>query len=243
MRKLSSLTIFFPALNDSKSIPYLVSKAYNVAPKVAKSFNVIVINDGSTDETADILQTLTKYFPRLTVIHHPKNLGYGAALRDGFAHATGEWVFYTDGDGQYDPEELIKLVHQLTLRVDVVNGYKLYRSDFFLRRLLGFLYNRVSHFEYDLPIRDVQCDFRLIRRSLFKKVRLFSSSGLICLELVTKLYFAGARFSEVGIHHYPRLHGRSQFFRPYNLWRTAREYVVMILKRYRRAKGLQISPA
>lgn len=225
MKKLSSLTLFFPALNDGRSLPYIINRAFTVAPLVAKKYEVIIIDDGSHDETKEVIETAMKYYKHLSVVRHTTNLGYGSAIREGFARAKYEWVFYTDGDGQYDPEELARLVPLASSTVDVVNGYKLARNDPWFRKVIGRIYNLVSHREYTLPIRDVQCDFRLIRTKKLKKITLNSSSGLICLELVHKLTKSGARFVEVGVHHYPRLHGVSQFFRPKNLWRTLHEHV------------------
>lgn len=229
--QLSSLTIFFPALNDAKILPYLLAKAQAIGHKVAKDLELIVIDDGSTDETPQLLISLQSHYPELKVIRHARNQGYGAALRSGFTAATKDWVFYTDGDGQYDPEQLSRLVTALKPGIDVVNGYKLNRSDSFWRRAIGMTYNRLSHIEYKLPIRDVQCDFRLIKRSFVKNVTLTSNSGLICLELIVKLTQAGAKFTEVGVDHFPRQFGRSQFFRLPNLYRTLVEHINLVTNR------------
>src|SRR5438552_2733797 len=128
MKKLTSLSVFFPAYNDGQAIPILLAKTYAVLPKVAKKYEVIVVNDGSTDETASIISLLKKQYQDLKIIEHKKNRGYSGALQSGFRAACYEWVFYTDGDGQYDPEELEKLVAQVNDKVDVVNGYKISRN-------------------------------------------------------------------------------------------------------------------
>lgn len=224
MNQLPSLSIFFPSLNDAKILPYILAKTYAVAPTVARRFEVIVINDGSTDDTKEILKELTKHYPRLRVITHKKNRGYGGALISGFTSARKDWIFYTDGDGQYDPMELPKLVKAVRSGVDVVNGYKVKRGDSWYRVLVGILYNRLIQALYHPPIRDIDCDFRLIRRSLLKKITLTSTSGTICVELIMKLKAAGARFAEVGIHHYPRPFGRSQFFRLPRLLKALSEH-------------------
>ena len=220
MKKLQSLTIFFPAFNDEKTLPQLIKNTCEIASKFAGSLEVIVINDGSTDNTKNTLEKLKKRYKNLRVVTHERNLGYGAALQSGFKNARKEWVFYTDGDGQYDPRELKLLVDALTEYTDVVNGYKLTRSDPAIRKILGWLYSWFLHLLYDLPIRDVDCDFRLIRRSFLKKIHLTSTSGTICLELVAKLARANARFKEVGIHHYKRVYGESTFFTIGNLGKT-----------------------
>lgn len=220
MKKLKSLSIFFPTFNDAQVLPQLVKEAFLTAAKVSKNYEVIIVNDGSTDETESVLSTLRKRYPKLSVVKHETNLGYGAALISGFRNASYEWVFYTDGDGQYDPGEIALLVHALKQDTDVVNGYKITRSDPVIRKIVGELWNWLLHRMYPLPIRDVDCDFRLIRRSLFRKFLLTSTSGIICLELVLKLKRAGARFKEVGVHHYKRPHGESKFFTLQNILKT-----------------------
>jgi glycosyltransferase involved in cell wall biosynthesis len=150
----------------------------------------------------------------LRVIRHPRNLGYGGALRTGFAEATKDWVFYTDGDAQYDVAELRKLLELVDDDVDVVQGYKLRRQDAWHRVLIGAVYREVARIVFCLKIRDVDCDFRLIRRSVLQKIALEHNSGIICLELVRKLQDVGAGFVEVPVHHYRRQYGRSQFFTP-----------------------------
>lgn len=220
MKKLSSLSVFFPSLNDAKILPYLICRTYGTVSKITKDFEIIVINDGSTDETKEILKVLEKKLSCLKIIHHEKNLGYGAALIAGFQQAKKDWVFYTDGDGQYDPAEIELLMNKLSENIDVVNGFKLGRSDNYLRRIIGSAYNIGMHKLYDLPISDIDCDFRLIRKSLLDDIDLKSSSGNICLELILKLRKKGTRFAETGIHHYPRPFGHSQFFNFRNISKT-----------------------
>ncbi len=229
MTKLTGLTIFFPVLNDRFIIPTLVEKAHKAAKKVARTYEIIIINDGSTDDSLLVTKNLQKKYPFLRVISHKKTQGYGSALRDGFSHATKDWVFYTDGDGQYDPSELTHLVEKVEPQVDIVNGYKRIRSDPWLRKLLGESYNRIVRFLYHVPIRDVDCDFRLIRREVLRHITLTSRSGLICVELVTKLAGIGARFTEVPVSHYPRRYGRSMFFDITPLFSTLREHITYYL--------------
>ena len=160
----------------------------------------------------------------LRVIHHPKNRGYGGALRTGFSSARKDWVFYTDGDAQYDPRELKLLVNECVARgqnVDVVNGYKISRNDPWYRLVIGRVYHHVVKLMFSFQLRDVDCDFRLIRRAVFDRVPLRSDSGTICLELVKKLQDAGYQFAEVPVHHFHRAAGRSQFFNFARIKRTA----------------------
>lgn len=209
----SSISVFFPAYNDAPSLPALVSKTFQVLAEIGGDYEVIVVNDGSFDDTAQVLERLAAGFaPRMRIITHEQNRGYGGALRSGFASATKDLVFYTDGDGQYDVGELPKLLALMRPEIGLVNGYKLERNDPWHRICIGNVYNAFARLMFRIRLRDVDCDFRLIRRQMLEKIKLTSTSGTICVELVRKLELA-CGVAETGVHHYPRLHGRSQFFR------------------------------
>lgn len=223
MKRLPSISAFFPAYNDGGTIPSMVLTALIALRQVTDDFEIIVVNDGSADYTAKVLDELAQRVPELRVIHHPQNRGYGGALRTGFAAATKEWVFYTDGDAQYNPLELVNLVEAVTPEVDVVNGYKIARNDPLSRKVIGRVYHHFVKLMFGFKLRDVDCDFRLIRRALFDKVALKSDSGTICLEMVKKFQDAGYRFVEVPVHHFHRQYGVSQFFNWRRLLRTARQ--------------------
>ena len=212
MQKLTSMTAFFPAFNDAGTISSMVISALLTLPKVTDDYEVIVVNDGSHDHTGEILDELSRVYHQVRIVKHTTNKGYGCALRSGFAAATKEWVFYTDGDAQYDPRELIKLVGALRPDTDVVNGYKISRSDPLHRVIIGRLYHHIVRLLFGFKLRDVDCDFRLIRRKVFDEVQLESTSGTICLEMVKKFQDAGYQFGEIPVHHYHRAYGKSQFF-------------------------------
>ena len=214
------ISVFFPAYNDSATIASLVMTALDACAELTDNYEVIVVNDGSTDATAEVADKLAKSYPQVRVIHHPQNRGYGGALRSGFAAATKEFVFYTDGDAQYDPRELRLLWQVMAPGIDIVNGYKISRSDPIHRIIIGRVYRRLMRITFRLPIYDIDCDFRLIRRHVFDKMTLTSTSGTICVEFIKKAALAGFTFAEVPVHHYHRQHGRSQFFNFRRLWRT-----------------------
>ena len=155
------------------------------------------------------------------MIHHTENRGYGGALRSGFLGARKELIFYTDGDAQYDPAELAVLWPHMTPGVDLVNGYKISRSDPLHRIIIGRIYHYTVKWLFGLTVRDVDCDFRLIRRSVFDRVHLVENSGVICLEMMKKITDAGCVIAEVPVHHYHRAYGKSQFFNFKRLFRTA----------------------
>ena len=214
-----SISAFFPAYNDAGTIASMVVSTDRTLralpakyPYISDDYEIIVINDGSPDHTGEVLEELAGRYPRLRVVTHPKNRGYGGALRSGFSSATRDLVFYTDGDAQYDPRELDALVAALRDDVDMVQGYKIQRQDPLNRIVIGKLYHNLVNLLFNLRMKDVDCDFRLIRRSVFDRVRLESDSGIICVELMTKFRQAGGRLVEVPVHHYHRAYGVSQFF-------------------------------
>jgi glycosyltransferase involved in cell wall biosynthesis len=245
--KVSSLSVFFPAYNDALSLPSLVEKAFAVLNEVAETFEVIVINDGSRDETGVVLRRMQARFgPRLRVIEHPENRGYGAALRTGLGAARHELVFYTDGDGQYDVGELPLLLREMRSGILLVNGYKLKRHDPPYRICIGWLYNLLARSLFGVTLRDIDCDFRLMRREALRTLGLTSNTGSICVELVRGIELSGCGIAEVGVHHYPRLHGRSQFFRVRSLATTAQQLLELywrlaLLPRMRRLRLRSLS--
>jgi glycosyltransferase involved in cell wall biosynthesis len=225
------ISVFFPAYNDEASISGMVERALALLPRLADDFEVMVVNDGSRDGTAAVLDALAARHARhVRVIHHPRNRGYGGALRTGFLNATKDYVFYTDGDGQYDVMELERLIPLMTDAVDVVNGYKIKRSDGKRRIVLGAVYKFLARWLFGLPIRDVDCDFRLMRRAAIQGIDLTSTSGVVCTEMVYKLRRAGCAFAETPVHHYPRLHGQSQFFTLRRVGKTAFDFFTLWIR-------------
>ena len=216
-----SLTVFFPACNDGGTIGSQVITALQLLPRITDDYEVLVVNDGSRDHTADVLAELSRRYPQLRVIHHERNRGYGAALRSGFAAARKEWIFYTDGDAQYDPHDLLRLLAVWNEQIDVVTGYKIARHDPVYRVVLGRLYHYLAVLAFGLRIHDVDCDFRLLRRRVLDDIALESLTGTICVEMIKKIQDAGYLLIEVPVPHYHRTYGRSQFFRPRHLWRIA----------------------
>jgi glycosyltransferase involved in cell wall biosynthesis len=217
--KQDSLTIFFPCYNDWGTIASMVALAHLVARELTDDFEVVVVNDASSDHVGGILEELGRLYPRtFRCITHESNRGYGGALRSGFAAASRDFVFYTDGDAQYDVRELALLWEQRA-GADLVNGYKIRRSDPLYRAAVGRVYHHFTRALFRLPVRDVDCDFRLIRRTVFDQVRLAVDSGLVCVELMARIARGNYRIAQVPVHHYHRMHGKSQFF---NIPRVAR---------------------
>ena len=223
--KLSSVTAFFPCYNDAGTIPTMIIRALQTLPVVAHDYEVVVVNDGSTDDSAQILDAMAANFDRLRVVHHTQPSGYGGVLRAGFAEAHKDWIFYTDGDAQYDARELGLLAEAVDDGVDMVNGYKIKRHDPFHRVVIGLAYQYFVKIAFGLVIRDVDCDFRLMRRSIFDTVSLESTTGTITFEMVKKIQDTGHKIVEVPVHHWYRQYGQSQFF---NFARVARTLVALV---------------
>jgi glycosyltransferase involved in cell wall biosynthesis len=238
--KPAGLSIFFPAYNDSGTIASMVIRAVQAAAEVTPDYEIIVVNDGSGDATAQIIDELARTYPQVRVVHHAGNRGYGGALQTGFRSATKEFIFYTDGDAQYDPAELAALWAQMTPQIDLVNGYKISRSDPMHRIVIGRAYHHIVSLMFGLTVRDVDCDFRLLRRTIFERIDLTKTSGVICLEMMKKIQDGGFRIVEVPVHHYHRAFGRSQFFNFRRIARTGIDvlrlwYALVIRREHRRA--------
>jgi glycosyltransferase involved in cell wall biosynthesis len=235
----AGLSVFFPAYNDSGTIASMVIRAVKAASDLTPDYEVIVVNDGSADATPEIVDELARTYSHVRAIHHPKNRGYGGALQTGFRSSTKELIFYTDGDAQYDPAELAVLWAKMTPDADLVNGYKISRSDPLHRIIIGRVYHHIVSRLFGLTVRDVDCDFRLLRRSIFERIDLEKTSGVICLEMMKKITDAGFHIVEVPVHHYHRAFGKSQFFNFRRIGKTGVDvlrlwYELVIRRRHQR---------
>src|SRR5256885_689563 len=241
--KPAGLSVFFPAYNDSGTIASMVIRAVGAAAVLTPDYEVIVVNDGSADATAEIADELARTYPHVRAVHHPRNRGYGGALQTGFRSATKELIFYTDGDAQYDPAELAALWAKMTADADLVNGYKISRSDPIHRIIIGRAYHHIVSTLFGLSVRDVDCDFRLLRRSIFDRIDLEKTSGVICLEMMKKIEDGGFRIVEVPVHHYHRAFGKSQFFNFPRIFKTGvdvmRLWYALVIRRQHLREGVR----
>jgi glycosyltransferase involved in cell wall biosynthesis len=214
-----SISAFFPMYNDAGTVKLMVTKLKEVLSKLTDDFEIIMVNDCSPDNSGEIADSLAKEDERLKVIHHPKNRGYGGALKSGFKNATKDLIFYTDGDAQYDVYELEKLYPHIN-EYDVVNGYKTNRADGKIRKIIGTLYNQGIKLAFRLKVRDVDCDFRLMKRSIFNNITLKTDTGMICVEMMKKIENNKHTIKNIPVTHYDRIHGKSQFFKPKRVLKT-----------------------
>lgn len=213
MKQLPSLTIFFPFLNDEKTVAKAIRLAHSIGKSLTDDLEVIAINGGrSKDNTFKEIENQNKKHPDLIIIDKVENKEGYAVIKYGLTRASKDWVFYTDGDLQYDVKELIKLVNkQKKTGADVVNGYKKSRNDNVIRKIFGFFYQKISKLLFKLPISDLDCDFRLIRTSFLKKINLKSQDSSILLEMIKKLEKTGAKFAEIEVNHFSRRYGQSNY--------------------------------
>lgn len=232
--KLRSLSIFFPFYNDEGTVRIQIEQAYKIGKETSEDLEVIAIHGGnSRDNTFSMIKEMKKEFPNLVIVDKSDNKEGYAVIKYGFEAATKDWVFYTDGDAQYHLNELPLLVEeQFKTNVDVVNGYKKNRNDGFIRFILGDIYARFSRFIFELPIKDTDCDFRLIRKSFLSKIKLVSQDASILGELIKKLEIAGAKFVEIPVSHYARIYGRSN----YTAWNLLKEKFIGDIKLYFKIK-------
>lgn len=234
MVKLNELSIFFPFYNDAGTVEAQIDGAYKIGYQVAEELEVIALHGGnSKDDTYEKILKLKIQYKNLKIINKIDNKEGYAVIKEGFKGATKEWVFYTDGDAQYKLEDLPLLIEkQREKGADVVNGYKIRRSDNFLRVIFGEAYRIFAKNLFSLPIRDVDCDFRLINNNVLKKITLDSKDASILPELIVKLALQNAKFAEVPVRHGPRVYGESN----YSLYSLATEKLIGDLKLFWKIK-------
>jgi len=202
-----SISVFFPCYNEQDNVAHTVEQALAVLKKLNADFEVIIVNDGSSDATGQIAEQIAQRNNRVKVVHHRTNLGYGAALQSGFKTAAKELVFYTDGDGQFDINEMPPLL-PLIKQYDIVSCYRLNRQDTFIRKLNGWCWTKLVCLLFGMKIRDIDCAFKLYKREIFDNIKLSSTGALIDTEILARAIRKGYCITQTGVHHYPRTAGK-----------------------------------
>ena len=207
-RSVDELSVVLPAFNEEANVDRVVRDCVAYLERRVPEYELIVVNDGSHDRTGEILNGLAQEFPRLRPQHHPQNRGYGAALRTGFDAARKRFVFYMDGDGQFDIKELDLLLPLATDEDHIVTGYRMQRRDPFMRRLNARLFGGwLVRVLLNVRVRDLNCAFKLIPKNVLNNIVLESTGALINAELYGRAVRHGFGINEVGVHHYPRTAG------------------------------------
>jgi glycosyltransferase involved in cell wall biosynthesis len=185
----------------------VTQQALDVLPTISDDYEVIIVNDGSKDRTREIADRLASENPRVRTVHHDVNRGYGGALQSGFRAATKEWVFYTDGDGQFNMEELPGLL-DLIDQWDIISCYRMDRQDPWIRKLNAWAWTRLVRLVLGLKLKDIDCAFKLYKREIFDKIEMHSQGALIDSEILARAQRAGYSITQRGVHHYPRIAGQ-----------------------------------
>ena len=200
------LTIMFPCYNEEANVERTTQRALAAAERFSDDYEVLIVNDGSSDRTRELADALADEHPHVRAIHNETNLGYGGALARGFREATKDWVFYTDGDGQFDFEEIEVLLPLLKTH-DIVSAYRLNRKDPFIRKLNAWAWTGLVNLVFGMKLRDIDCAFKIYPARLFDAIEIQSTGALIDAEVLAKAKNLGYRIAQVGVHHHPRIAG------------------------------------
>lgn len=208
MKKLPSLSVFFPAFNEERNIAKVIRNAAKILPQVASRYEIIVVNDGSQDKTASVVMGLIKENPCVRLENHSSNRGYGEALKTGFYSSKYDYIVFNDGDGQFDFRQVKDFI-PLIEKADLVIGFREERSDPFFRLINAKLYAMFLFILFGLKVKDVDCAFKLLKKNVIETITPLQSSGaLISAELLIKAKKAGLTIKEIPVAHYPRIAGR-----------------------------------
>ncbi len=219
-----SISVFFPCYNEQDNVAKVAEQAIGVLEGLHADYEVIIVDDGSSDNTAEVADRFAAANKRVRVVHHPHNLGYGAALQSGFRAATKELVFYTDGDAQFDMKELPPLL-PLMNEFDIVSCYRMDRQDTPFRKLCGWLWTKMNDVLFSLSLRDIDCAFKLYKRVIFDNITMESRGALIDTEILARAARKGYKITQRGVHHYPRTAGRETGGSPKVMLRAFKEVI------------------
>lgn len=224
---LTSLSVFVPAYNEEANISLLIEDALIYLPKVAKKFEIIIVDDGSQDHTREIVSTYSKQYPVVRLVSHVKNQGYGAAIKTGLKSVRYEWTFFTDSDRQFRFDELQNFL-QYTRKYDFVVGFRRIRRDPILRLILAQVFLRLWNYVlFNLKFKDIDCAYKLIPTKLIKNINLTTSSAITVTELMYRLISRGYQYAEIPVTHYKRLYGTQTGSNPKVIMRALSESIAL----------------
>lgn len=227
-----SLSVFFPCHNEVDNIGQLVERTVALLRPLVREFEVLPVNDGSTDGTQERLDELAERFPEVRAVHHEVNRGYGGAVKTGLYESKKDWIFFTDGDAQFDVGELEGFLPHAG-EYDAVVGYRMDRQDPFHRKMFAFCWGTLIRILFGFRVRDLDCAFKLLRRSMFEDYVFKAEGAVITVEMFAVMKRQGAAIHQIGVHHYPRTAGEQSGGSPKVILRAFKELLLL----YKRLRG------
>jgi len=229
MKNIKSISIIFPLYKDKSTVREMIIKSNRLLKKLKVKSEIIIVDDGCPQKSGYYAKEISKKIKNLKVIFHKKNMGYGAAIKTGLKNCNNEWIFQTDGDAEYDVNDLRKLLKK-SKQSDLVVTYRLKKKYKTSRIIISWVYNVILRLLFHTPFRDISTGSRLIKKSLLKKINLISNSPFLGAELAIKSKYKGFKVSEVGIHTYPRTFGTGSSVSFKNILLTIKEMLVLFVK-------------
>ena len=229
MKKLKSVSILFPLYKDRKTVKKMILKSVQLIKKMKKKGEIIIVDDGCPEDSGHYAKIISKKIKNVKVIFHKKNMGYGAAIKTGLKNCKNEWIFQTDGDAEYDVNDLLKLIKKTKVS-DLVVTYRLKKKYKTSRIVISWIYNVILRILFHTKYKDISTGSRLINKKILKKINLISNSPFLGAELAIKSKYKGFKVSEVGIHTYPRTFGSGSSVSFKNILLTIKEMLILFIK-------------
>ena len=225
----ATISVIFPAFNEEMNLEAVVRSALKVLPSVSRAFEIIIVNDGSSDGTPKVAEELVRRCRNVRVVHHPENLGYGAALKSGIEQARHEFIFFCDSDRQFTLNDLHRLLAWAG-HYDIVAGYRQHRQDPFHRRLNARGWNLLVRAVFGLKLRDIDCAFKIFRREVFERLPIETVGAMVNTEILVRALAHGFTLKEVPVRHFPRRFGQQTGAKPHVILKAFCELGRMYLK-------------
>jgi len=229
MKKVKSISVVFPLYKDRRTVKKMIFKSTKLLNKIKKKNEIIIVDDGCPQKSGFLAKQISKNMKNVRVIFHKKNKGYGAAIKTGLKNCKYEWIFQTDGDAEYDVNDLLKLLKK-TENSDLIVTYRLRKKYKTSRIFISWIYNVILRLLFKTKFKDISTGSRLIKKTLIKKINLISNSPFLGAELAIKSKYSGFKVSEVGIHTYPRTFGTGSSVSLKNIFLTIKEMLKLYIK-------------
>ena len=229
MNNFKSVSILFPLYKDKKTVKKMILKSSNLLKKIKKKGEIVIVDDGCPERSGHYAKMISKKIKNIKIIFHKKNMGYGAAIKTGLKNCRNEWIFQTDGDAEYDVNDLLKLIKKTKVS-DLIVTYRLKKKYKTSRIVISWIYNVILRILFHTKFKDISTGSRLINKKILKKINLISNSPFLGAELAIKSKYKGFKVSEVGIHTYPRTFGSGSSVSFKNILLTIKEMLILFIK-------------